>query len=156
MTIDTYFYFQYRLFSVEYFRATKSCTSHLTDLFDAANPLDTVMVWLIFAVCSLVFYGLVWVFPLTLKDGGGQEENNGVAVKVFFGAIAEIPSFIIPLLIIDSIGRRGTLLTSFLPCVPIAISCALFAPHLKGEAENAGFVWSVMGLKCMVSCGVEE
>ena len=142
--------FEFEKVLEEHAPTTNSCTSHLTNLFAAANPLDTFMVWLIFAICSLVFYGLIWVFPLTLKDGGGQEQSKDVATKVFWGAIAEIPAFLLPIFIIDRVGRRGTLLLSFIICVPIGISCAMFAPHLKGDVESISFFWSVMSLKCMV------
>jgi MFS family permease len=63
----------------------RSCTKHASDLYNAASPKDTAMVWLIFIVCSFLIYGLIWVLPMTLKDGGGKEESKSVATKVLFG-----------------------------------------------------------------------
>ena len=128
----------------------RTCSKHASDLYNAVRPLDTAMVWLIFAVCSFLFYGLIWVFPLTLKDGGGQEQSKDVATKVFWGAIAEIPAFLFPILLIDYIGRRGFLIISFFLAIPFAISCAMLAPNLRDKGESTGFFWSVLAMKCLV------
>ena len=128
-----------------------SCCRPMVELFAVARPLDTIMVWIIFMVASSVFYGLVWVFPLTLAEGGGNENNSGVSSKVLFGALAELPSILIPILFIDWLGRKGTLTLSFVVCIPIAVACAVFSPHLRKEVESAAYFWSVMGLKCMIS-----
>jgi MFS family permease len=130
-----------------------SCCEHnqVLELFEEARPIDTLMVWNIFMIASVVFYGLVWVFPITLKEGGGKEKNNGVSSKVLFGAMAELPSIIIPIFFIDWIGRKATLALSFAMCIPIAVSCAIFAPNLQSEIGSNLFFWSVMGAKCMIS-----
>ena len=125
--------------------------NQMTELFEAARPLDTAMVWLIFAIVSAVFYGLIWVFPLTLKEGGGQEDNSGVASKVLYSAMAELPAIVIPIFFIDWIGRKGTMSLFFLICMPIAVACALLAPKLSSPAESNAYFWSVMGLKCTIS-----
>ena len=52
--------------------------SLFNELFKVARPIDSVMVWFIFIVSSVTFYGLVWVFPLTLKEGGAKEESTSI------------------------------------------------------------------------------
>ena len=129
----------------------RSFSALLKELFNVARPIDTYMVWTIYIIVSLIFYGLVWIFPMTLKDGGGTEDNNGIAVKLLYSALAEVPSALFPILLIDWLGRKGTMVASFVLCIPLACACALLAPQLRGSAESVGFLWAVMGLKCMIN-----
>jgi MFS family permease len=131
----------------------QSCceNNQLVELFESARPLDTIMIWIIFAVNSTIFYGLIWIFPITLKEGGGQEDNTGVSSKVLYGALAELPSVIIPLLVIDWLGRRGTIRLAYTVCIPMAVACAFLAPNLSSGSISRAFFWCVMGLKCTIA-----
>ena len=58
--------------------------SLFNELFKVARPIDSVMVWFIFIASSVTFYGLVWVFPLTLKEGGAKEESTSIGKFYIF------------------------------------------------------------------------
>eukprot|EP00743_Colponemidia_sp_Colp-15_P002705 GILK01002930.1.p1 GENE.GILK01002930.1~~GILK01002930.1.p1 ORF type:complete len:517 (+),score=41.64 GILK01002930.1:210-1553(+) len=87
----------------------------------------TGLLWLIWFVQSLVFYGLVYILPSTfLHLGAASEDKSDVIVQVLISAAAELPSTIATAITVELpyIGRRHSMTFCMFGC---SVSCLLCA-----------------------------
>ena len=162
-------------------------SSLLKRLMEVLGWGEAFSMWWVWLVVSLVYYGVVWILPTTLNEGDGStnatlpsppdgnatantvaaaarfQHQQDLSLKVLGSALAELPSIIIPVYLVDRMGRRHLLNASMGLCVAFAGLSAVFAPAIDVSGARSGaavaarqtptawFLFSVMTLKCMIS-----
>lgn len=88
----------------------------IQDLFVPALRLTTILLWIIWIVCVLTYYGIVMVIPMYFKANGENEY-----LSAFVNTIAEFPGLFLAVFLIDRAGRKMTQVYLF----TIAAVCTL-------------------------------
>ena len=158
-----------------------SVASLMGKLVNALGWKEAVSMWWVWLIVSVVYYGVVWILPTTLNEetanglaanatllhanqsrsGVEKQRQHEMSLKVLVSALAELPSVIIPVFLVNSLGRKNLLNLAMGLCIVFSGICAWSVPSLdvsdpstKALAKQglaSVFLTFVMVLKCTIA-----
>ena len=137
-------------------KPARSYSVMLRALCHANGKSQLMVLWLVWFLVSFVYYGIVWIFPSSLRghgtftEGGTPGTREQVSLKILASALAEIPGIFLPAFLLDRVGRRNLMAWVWLFAIPFAALPAGFATRLNGEVGGHIFLWALMFLKLLV------
>ena len=154
-------------------RQMSFCNTLLTELLSADMYDTTLKLWTIWFVQSVMFYGVMYILPVSLGEGKAVKAGktalvarvlacdsprltlllqNAGDLDVFFSTLGDVASAALVYLLIDrpEIGRRGMLIYAQ-ALAAIFLAVAAFSPKETG-AGGTVFILFVTISKMMFSC----
>ena len=125
------------------------CNTFVTELLSYEMYDTTLKLWAMWFVQSIMFYGVMYILPVSLGEGKAVKAGD---LDILFSTMGDVASAALVYMFIDrpEIGRRGMLIYAQ-GLAAIFLAAAAFSPKETG-AGGTVFILFVTVSKMMFSC----
>jgi putative MFS transporter len=115
-------------------------------LFKGNTANITMYLWPVWMLLSLIYYGMVYILPMTLEalnaSDGSSESSSEDIWGVVLAVSSEIPSIVVGYLIVerDMFGRKNSMIIGFLACGASLLIATLFSGFVFWVSVSRGFI----------------